>query len=115
MVWIEPDYPRNPLLGIVEALALAGGRPVLVCPADLPFITPALLRALAASPEDDAPAIVASVDGVIRPLVGCYRPHAAALLAGASQAHGRRSPGRRGRARGRNRDRTMLLGGSRRD
>jgi molybdopterin-guanine dinucleotide biosynthesis protein A len=85
MVWIEPDYPRNPLLGIVEALALAGGRPVLVCPADLPFITPALLGALAASPEDDAPAVVASVDGIIRPLVGCYRPHAAALLAGAAK------------------------------
>lgn len=85
MVWIEPDRPRNPLLGIVEALALAGGRPVLVCPADLPFITPPLLRELAAIPEDDAPAVVASVDGVIRPLVGCYRPQAAALLAGAAK------------------------------
>ena len=25
MVWIEPQEPRHPLVGIVEALALAGG------------------------------------------------------------------------------------------
>ena len=81
MVWIEPDAPRNPLLGIVEALALAGGRPVVVCPADLPFVTAALLAALAGSPDDGAPAVVASCDGVIRPLLGCYWPRAAALLA----------------------------------
>lgn len=92
MVWIEPDVPRSPLLGIVEALALAGGRPVLVCPADLPFVTPGLLAALAGSPEDGAPAVVASCDGVIRPLLGCYRPRAAALLADAARlaAGGRR-------------------------
>lgn len=85
MVWIEPDAPRNPLVGIVEALALAGGRPVLVCPADLPFVTPALLAALATSLDGGAPAVVASCDGVIRPLLGCYQPRAAALLAGATQ------------------------------
>ncbi|HEY2656550.1 MAG TPA: NTP transferase domain-containing protein [Solirubrobacteraceae bacterium] len=81
MVWIEPDAPRSPLLGIVEALALPGGRPVLVCPADLPFVTPDLLAALAGSPDNGAPAAVASRDGVIRPLLGCYRPRAAGLLA----------------------------------
>jgi len=85
MVWIEPDAPRNPLLGIVEALALAGGRPVLVCPADLPFVTPGLLSALAGSPDDGAPAVVASCDGVIRPLLGCYRPRAAPMLAAAAR------------------------------
>ena len=85
MVWIEPDSPRSPLLGIVEALALAGGRPVLVCPADLPFVTPDLLADLAGSPDDGAPAVVASFDGVIRPLLGCYRPRAAGLLAGVAQ------------------------------
>ena len=30
-VWIEPESPRHPLVGITQALALAGGRPVLVC------------------------------------------------------------------------------------
>src|SRR5271169_6084302 len=43
MVWIEPEEPRHPLIGIVEAIALAGGRPVLVCAVDLPFVTPALI------------------------------------------------------------------------
>src|SRR5579871_3112980 len=42
-VWIEPDEPRSPLLGIAESLALAGGRPVVVSPADLPFVTPAVI------------------------------------------------------------------------
>src|SRR5579875_2139966 len=43
MVWVEPDEPLHPLLGISEALALAGGRSVLVCPVDMPFISPELL------------------------------------------------------------------------
>jgi len=43
-VWIEPDEPRHPLLGVVHALGLADGRPVLVCPVDLPFVSPGLIR-----------------------------------------------------------------------
>ena len=39
MVWIEPDRPADPLLGVIEALELAGGRAVLVCPVDYPFVT----------------------------------------------------------------------------
>ena len=39
-VWIEPESPHHPLAGITQALALAGGRPVLVCAGDLPFVTP---------------------------------------------------------------------------
>ncbi len=31
MVWVEPSVPEHPLFGLSEALALAGGRPVLVC------------------------------------------------------------------------------------
>ena len=38
-VWIEPDARRHPLVGITQALALADGRPVLVCAADLPFVS----------------------------------------------------------------------------
>ncbi len=49
MVWVEPEEPVHPLLGICEALALAGGRPVLVCPVDMPFISPQLLGALASA------------------------------------------------------------------
>ena len=42
-VWIERQAPRHPLHGIVEALGFAGGRPVLVCAVDLPFVTPELV------------------------------------------------------------------------
>ena len=30
-VWVEPESPSHPLLGIMHALSLAEGRPVLVC------------------------------------------------------------------------------------
>jgi molybdenum cofactor guanylyltransferase len=81
MVWIEPDEPHNPLFGIVEALALAGGRPVLTCPADLPFVTPTLLIALSQTLPEGAPAVVASCGGELQPLLGCYQARSAELLA----------------------------------
>src|SRR5919112_5249330 len=34
-VWVEPDEPRHPLTGIVHALRLSAGRPVLVVAADM--------------------------------------------------------------------------------
>jgi molybdopterin-guanine dinucleotide biosynthesis protein A len=80
-VWIEPDTPRHPLVGIVHALGLAGGRPVLVCAADLPFVTPALVGALAWADAGGSPAVVASSEGRIQPLLGCYQPCACGLLA----------------------------------
>ena len=43
--WDEPDEPRHPLTGIVHALATAGG-PVLVCAADMPFVTADACRTL---------------------------------------------------------------------
>ena len=81
MVWIEPDEPHNPLLGVVEALALAGGRPVLVCPSDMPFLRPSLLAQLSHTHTDGAPAVVATSHGGLVPLLGCYQPEAAELLA----------------------------------
>jgi molybdopterin-guanine dinucleotide biosynthesis protein A len=84
MVWIEAETPRHPLLGLVEALALADGRPVLVCPADLPFVTPALIKRLAEARSDGAPAVIASHGGVTQPLLGCYQPEAIRLLADAA-------------------------------
>ena len=67
-VWIEPEREHHPLLGIASAVALAGDRPVLVCAADLPFVTPALARRLAGM-EGVA---VAAWDGEIQPLLGRY-------------------------------------------
>jgi molybdopterin-guanine dinucleotide biosynthesis protein A len=81
-VWIEPERPRHPLVGITQALALAGGRPVLVCAADLPFVTPELIRRLVRADPGRAPAVVACAQGAMNPLLGCYQPRALQLLAG---------------------------------
>jgi molybdopterin-guanine dinucleotide biosynthesis protein A len=84
-VWIEPESPRHPLVGIVEALALADGRAVVVCPVDLPFVTPALIRRLVRAKRNGAPAVVAASEGVMQPLLGCYQHEAARLLADAAR------------------------------
>jgi molybdenum cofactor guanylyltransferase len=85
MLWIEPDQPRHPLLGVVEAIALAGGRPVVVCPGDLPFITASVLVELSQALTDGGPAVIASCKGRTQPLLGCYQPEAANLLAGVAR------------------------------
>jgi len=43
--WNEPDSPRHPLTGIVHALERARGS-VLVCAADMPFVTADACRTL---------------------------------------------------------------------
>jgi molybdopterin-guanine dinucleotide biosynthesis protein A len=84
-VWIEPAEPRHPLVGIVCALRRARGRSVLVCAADLPFVTPALIRAITRADPGDGAAVVAAAGGAAQPLLGCYRPGAAGLLADAAR------------------------------
>lgn len=79
-VWIEPETPHHPLVGLVHALAFAAGRPVLVCAADLPFVTPGLVAALAQADPGGAPAVIATCAGSVQPLLGCYQPRCAALL-----------------------------------
>jgi molybdopterin-guanine dinucleotide biosynthesis protein A len=85
-VWIEPQLPRHPLVGILEALGLAEGRPVLVCAADLPFVTAELLRRIATTDPVGAPAVIASSAGATQPLLGCYQPRAIHLLGSAPPA-----------------------------
>ncbi len=85
-VWIEPAEPRHPLVGIVEALTRADGRAVLVCPADLPFISAELITSLARAPATGAPAVVVSADGALQPLLGRYEQAAVRLLAPAIHA-----------------------------
>jgi molybdopterin-guanine dinucleotide biosynthesis protein A len=75
-VWIEPQEPRHPLTGIVHALGLAQGRPVLVCASDMPLVTVELIRRIARMKPNGAPAVVASVDGELQPLLGCYEQSA---------------------------------------
>jgi molybdopterin-guanine dinucleotide biosynthesis protein A len=84
-IWLEPPQPSHPLVGIVHALRCAGSRAVLVCPADLPFVTPAALLALARADAGDAPAVIAACGGVAQPLLGRYEPSCAALLAPAAR------------------------------
>jgi len=85
-VWREPPEPHHPLVGIVHALVCADGRRVLVCAADMPFVTSELLAALAAADPAGAPAVVAtSADRGLQPLLGCYQPEAGALLAAAAR------------------------------
>jgi molybdenum cofactor guanylyltransferase len=79
-VWIESDRLRHPLVGICEALALAAGRSVLVCAADLPFVTEELIRSLAGAEVGDAPAVVVSCRGRMQPLLGHYLPAAGPML-----------------------------------
>ncbi len=75
-VWIEPDTPRHPLVGVIEALGIAGDRPVVVCAVDLPFVSPDLIGRLARADPRKAPAVVASCAGTMQPLLGCYYPRA---------------------------------------
>jgi molybdenum cofactor guanylyltransferase len=79
-VWIEPDTPRHPLVGLAYALEFARGRAALVCAADLPFVTPELVDRIAHADRGGAPAIVAAHEGAMQPLLGCYQPAAADLL-----------------------------------
>ena len=83
-VWREPvsEVRPHPLAGLAFALARAGGREVLACPVDLPFVSAQLLAGLLAA---DGPLAVA--DG--QPLLGrfdasCESALAAAASAGAS-------------------------------
>jgi len=80
-VWIEPPEPSHPLLGIVHALGLAGGRGVLVCAADMPFVTGALVARVAGTDPQGAPAVVPTCGGELQPLLALYLPAAAAALA----------------------------------
>jgi molybdopterin-guanine dinucleotide biosynthesis protein A len=74
--WDEPDEPRHPRAGIVHALERAGA-PVLVCAADMPFITPDACRSLlAAAAQGSSPAAVAVADGILQPVFGVYAPAA---------------------------------------
>jgi molybdopterin-guanine dinucleotide biosynthesis protein A len=85
-VWLEPEAPRHPLIGITHALGYASGRSVVVCAGDLPFVTPELIDRLAHASLARAPAIVAARGGAMQPLLGRYEPRAGELLRAAALA-----------------------------
>jgi molybdenum cofactor guanylyltransferase len=77
--WEEPDEPRHPLTGIVHALVTADG-PVLVCAADMPFVTADACRTLLGAAAGSSPAVVATAEGVLQPVLGLYAPAALDVL-----------------------------------
>jgi molybdopterin-guanine dinucleotide biosynthesis protein A len=76
--WDEPDEPRHPLTGIVHALEVAG-EPVMVCAADMPFVTVDACRSLLTAPQKSV-AVVAAAEGVLQPTFGIYAPAALDVL-----------------------------------
>jgi molybdopterin-guanine dinucleotide biosynthesis protein A len=76
--WEEPDEPRHPLTGIVHALETADA-PVLVCAADMPFVTADACRTLIQG-ATGSPAVVATAAGVLQPTFGLYAPAALDVL-----------------------------------
>ncbi len=86
--WEEPEFPTHPLTGITYALERAE-EPVMVCAADMPFVTPDACRSLvaAAGAGSGATAAVAVAGGILQPVFGVYAPLALdALRAAESDA-----------------------------
>jgi molybdopterin-guanine dinucleotide biosynthesis protein A len=81
-IWLEGDEHHHPLVGIEHALRCARGRAVVVVAADMPFVTRALLAALARERARGAPAVVPRAAGALQPLCARYDPAALAALTG---------------------------------
>jgi molybdopterin-guanine dinucleotide biosynthesis protein A len=72
--WDEPPEPRHPLTGIVHALERAG-EAVLVCGADMPYVTGDACATLLAGGGASS-AVVSVAGGVVQPLFAVYAPAA---------------------------------------
>ena len=85
--WDEPDEPRHPAAGVAYALERAADS-VLVCAADMPFVTPETCRRLAeaAAAAPEAPAVVAEAAGWLQPTFAVYRPAALQALRASGDA-----------------------------
>jgi molybdopterin-guanine dinucleotide biosynthesis protein A len=80
--WEESGAANGAFSGIVHALERAGG-PVLVCAADMPFVTADACRTLLGA-AGSSPAVIATAGGVLEPALGLYAPAALdSLRAGA--------------------------------
>jgi molybdopterin-guanine dinucleotide biosynthesis protein A len=73
--WNEPDDPRHPIAGIRYALERVG-RPIVVCAADMPFVTPDVLSLIANELRPGLKAAVAFCEGRLEPLLAAYTPDA---------------------------------------
>src|SRR5262245_41449008 len=84
--WNEPDEPQHPLTGIVYAIKRAKA-PVLICAADMPFVTADACRTLIAAARGAAssPAAVAVAEGQLQPALGVFAPAALDALRAAPE------------------------------
>jgi molybdenum cofactor cytidylyltransferase len=73
--WDEPASPQHPAVGIAYALREAG-EAVLVCAADMPFVTADACRTILAAAGPNSSAAVAVAGGVLQPALGVYAPAA---------------------------------------
>ena len=75
--WDEPPRPRHPAAGVAHALGVAG-EAVLVCAADMPFVTAEACRRLVATAEKahEAGVVVAQAAGWLQPTFAVYRQEA---------------------------------------
>ena len=79
-LWIEPDEPRHPVVGVIEALRRAEGRAVLIIACDLPLLTSDVVALIASADAEGSVAVLASAAGRPQPLLARYEPAALALL-----------------------------------
>jgi molybdenum cofactor guanylyltransferase len=80
--WDEPDEPRHPLTGVVHALETADA-PVLVCAADMPFVTADACRTLLGA-AGGSPVVAATAAGILQPTFALYAPPALETLRAAA-------------------------------
>ena len=80
--WDEPDDPRHPIAGITHALERAGG-PIVVCAADMPFVSADVLGLVADELQPGLKAVVGFCEGKLEPLLAAYAPEAHEVLVGA--------------------------------
>jgi molybdopterin-guanine dinucleotide biosynthesis protein A len=79
-LWIEPDEPRHPAVGVIEALRRARGSAVVVIACDLPLLTSEVVGLLANADAEGSVAVLASAAGRPQPLLSRYEPAALAPL-----------------------------------
>ncbi len=79
-LWIEPDEPRHPAVGVIEALRRARGSAVVVIACDLPLLTSEVVGLLATAGAEGSVAVLASAAGRPQPLLARYEPTALEAL-----------------------------------
>ncbi len=77
--WEEPDDPHHPVAGITHALERAGGS-ILVCGADMPFVTAGVCGLVSDELQPGMKAAVAFAEGRLEPLLAAYAPEALEVL-----------------------------------